>query len=173
MNSKEGTLQMNGAILRLLENIEDADYRKNLPMFSGSSLGSHFRHILDFYTCLLKGIDEGIVDYAKRERDPSIESNTHAAQQAFERINDAIALLNDNCPLTVRADFSGDERPLVQSSIGRELMFAYDHTIHHLAIIKIGIISNFPSISIDENLGVAPSTLKNQSGGPAPGEQGF
>ncbi|MEM8908675.1 MAG: hypothetical protein AAGD05_12570 [Bacteroidota bacterium] len=171
MNSKDGTLQMAGKILNLLEKIDDAAYRKALPVFSGSSLGNHFRHIFDFYRCLLQGIEEQLIDYSSRERDPQIELQTAAAIRAFEAVQSAVVELDDNCPVAVRADFAGEHRPLVDSSIGRELMFAYDHAIHHLAMIKIGLGTHFPHIQIDENLGVAPSTLKNQSGEQAPVEQ--
>ncbi|MEM9824603.1 MAG: hypothetical protein AAF985_26180, partial [Bacteroidota bacterium] len=160
MNSKDGTLQMNGKILRLLYQIDDKTYQTALPVFSGSSLGSHFRHILNFYDCLLNGIKEGIVDYSCRERSVKIETKTLEAQKAFIRINETIVDLDDDMPITVRADFSGHRRPLVTSSVGRELMFVFDHAIHHLAIIKMGIISHFPEIELDEELGLAPSTLK-------------
>jgi hypothetical protein len=36
----------------------------------------------------------------------------------------------------------------------------YDHAVHHLAIIKIGIRCSFPQWIIDRDLGVSPSTLK-------------
>ena len=42
-------------------------------------------------------------------------------------------------------------------------MFAYDHALHHLAIIKMGLLSAFPQIKVDENMGVSPATLKNQN----------
>ena len=48
----------------------------------------------------------------------------------------------------------------IHSSIGRELMYAYDHAIHHLAMVKIGMNVHYPEVSINKDLGVAPSTLK-------------
>jgi Uncharacterized protein conserved in bacteria len=167
MNSKDGTLQMNGKILKLLHQIDDKAYRKSLKIYSGSSLGSHFRHILDFYNCLLEGIDKGTIDYSNRERSESIETKTLEAQKAFIRVNEAVADLEDDRPIAVLADFSGHRRPLVNSTVGRELMFAFDHTIHHMAIIKMGIQANFPEIDMDEQLGVAPSTQKIREGQPA------
>jgi hypothetical protein len=63
----------------------------------------------------------------------------------------------------VKADFSADQRdarPIVQSSIGRELLFAYDHAVHHLAIIRIGIKAACPDVLLPASVGVAPATVK-------------
>lgn len=168
MNSIKGSLKVISSILDLLNKIDDASYKKPLPIFSGSTLGNHFRHILDFYNCLINGIDNGLIDYAVRERNPAIEMKTDAAYRAFEKVGRAITKLEDHDPLVIRADFSGEYRPLVDSTVGRELMFAFDHAIHHLAMVKIGLNINFPQIEIDENLGVAPSTVKNKKAHKAP-----
>jgi hypothetical protein len=53
-------------------------------------------------------------------------------------------------------------RPMATSSIGRELLYAYDHAVHHLAIIKLGIKAEIPDVEIDSNIGVAASTLRHQ-----------
>jgi hypothetical protein len=68
--------------------------------------------------------------------------------------------------LKVVADFSTNKdsfRPQVDSSVGRELMYAFDHAIHHIAIIKIGIKAAFPQIQIPQEIGVAPSTIRYHS----------
>ena len=57
-------------------------------------------------------------------------------------------------------DTADDERPVYISSMGRELQYAFDHAIHHLAIIRMGLETHFPEIPVDKDLGVAPSTLK-------------
>jgi len=40
------------------------------------------------------------------------------------------------------------------------LLFFYDHAIHHLAIIKIGLLCHFPHVQAEKDLGVSPSTIK-------------
>ena len=164
MNSKEGTLQMTRQIIDLLDKIEESDYSKSVTIFSGSSLGDHFRHILDFYNCLIKGQTESFIDYSCRERNASVETQPLVAKRAFEAVNTALEKLDEDQPIQIRSDFSGDIRPVVNSSIGRELMFAFDHALHHLAIIKMGLMASFPHIKVDENMGVSPSTLKKQNG---------
>ena len=164
MNSKDGTLQMTRQIIDLLDKIEESDYSRSVAIFSGSTLGNHFRHILDFYNCLLKGHSINLIDYSCRDRNAIVETQPLAAKKAFEEVNLSLEQLDENQSIQVRADFSGNIRPIVTSSIGRELMFAFDHALHHLAIIKMGLMASFPHIKVDENLGVSPSTLKNQNG---------
>ncbi len=166
MNCKEGAQHITGQITSLLAKIEEPHYAQPLEIFNGSTLGQHFRHILEFYRCLLHGVDAGVVDYAARERDPKIEQSPQAAKQAFQAVLQAIDQLNETQALAVKADFSTqtDVRPQVQSSVGRELMYAYDHALHHLAIIKIGMQLNTPKVELDANLGVAPSTIKHRNG---------
>jgi hypothetical protein len=48
--------------------------------------------------------------------------------------------------------------------MGREMVFVYDHAIHHLAIIRIGLQVHFPEVDVDVHLGVSPSTIKAKLG---------
>lgn len=136
-----------------------------LSVFNESTLGQHFRHIFDFYDCLLRGASVGLVDYASRKRNERMEQDPGFARAAFQQMEVACNKLHESQQLNVRADFSSflDEgRPIVGSSVGRELMFAFDHAVHHLALIKIGLKEALPDIELDEQLGVAPSTIKHR-----------
>jgi hypothetical protein len=150
-------------IERLLEALEPAEYSRPLTEFDGSSLGQHFRHILEFCQCLEKGAQQGIVDYAGRDRNMRFEQDPLATMAAFESFTCMLGTLSSDQPLDVKAEFFGTERPLYKSSLCRELMFVYDHAIHHLAMIKIGCRCHFPHINTDPNLGISPSTLKSRA----------
>ncbi len=163
MTCKEATLTMALQIKGLLQEIEAVDYSRPLDIFKGATLGQHFRHIIDFYRCLLRDTATGIVDYANRDRNTDVETDPAFAIYVIDEIVDKIGVLQEQQSLQVRADFSSnntDGRPLVLSTLGRELMFAYDHAVHHLAIIRIGLHTALPHLSIDKNLGMAPSTVK-------------
>ncbi|GAB4493390.1 MAG: hypothetical protein OHK0019_17280 [Saprospiraceae bacterium] len=160
-------MQVNSAILAVIQQIshvlkqlETHEYRHPLPEFEGSTLGQHFRHILEFFQCLEKGISTGMIDYAARERNLLYEDNPGIALSAFEKFAEALPLLRIAENVRVRAEFGGAERPCYPSTVGRELMFVYDHAIHHLAIIKIGLRCQFPHVQSDKDLGVSPSTIK-------------
>jgi hypothetical protein len=160
-------MQVNNAILavvqqinHVLEQLEPHEYRCQLPEFEGSTLGQHFRHILEFFQCLQQGLRSGVVDYAARERNLLYEDNPRLTATAFELFAEMLPVPDVFDHVEVRVEFGGQERPSYSSTVGRELMFVYDHAIHHLAIIKIGLLCHFPHVQADKDLGVSPSTIK-------------
>ncbi|MEZ4953525.1 MAG: hypothetical protein R2825_08105 [Saprospiraceae bacterium] len=164
MDCKQGTNLIIEQMIELLEKINPENYSKPLQLFNGSSIGQHFRHILDFYTCLCNGIADERIDYAKRERDVYIETNPQYAIEIFKKILTVTCELQEQDTIEVVADFSSDlntERPVVKTTVARELMYAYDHAVHHLAMIKMGLKVVSPNLEINKNIGVAPSTVKH------------
>jgi len=154
-------------IQTIIKQIKDVDYSRPLELFNGSSVGQHCRHIYDFYACVVSAAQSGQLDYAKRERSPSIETNMDMALSSFYRLQDQINELDETTSLAVQTDFQNEQlqqlKQIVQSSVGRELMYAYDHAIHHLAIVKIGLKENMPYITLNDKVGVAPSTLRHKA----------
>lgn len=163
MNCKEGALEISQQVLHLLDQVQPDQYAFPLDVLNDASLGQHFRHILEFYHCVLAGVASNLVDYASRKRDQMLEQDLGYAIGAYQQLEEDLSGLDENTMISVKADFSASFRPIVQSTIGRELMFAYDHAVHHLAIIKIGLQHSLPGLVFDQNLGVAPSTLKHNS----------
>jgi len=167
MNCNQGTQNMIVQISDLLCQLDNVAYAKPIPLFKGGTLGQHFRHILDFYNCLIEGALLGQLDYAKRARNPLMETQIEVAKDSFIVLLDKAEKLDEAKRLKVLTDFSAketEERIIVYSSVGRELMYAYDHAIHHLAIIRMGIQTAFPEVKVCESLGVAPSTVKHKEG---------
>jgi len=160
MQAKAAILLTINQVNDLLCQIEPHEYRQPLPEFDGSTLGQHFRHILEFFICLERGVVTGIVDYASRERNLLFEDYPKVAMVSLDAFAESLEFLPPTMELALRAEFGGADRPCYQSTVGRELAFVYDHAIHHLAMIKIGLRCHFPHIQIDRNLGVSPSTIK-------------
>ena len=129
-----------------------------------AKVGGHFRHCFDFANCLLSGIESGKIDYNKRERNSAVETDlaTAAAKIAeiveklrkagAEDFNREILMRHE------RAVDEFDEQSWCRSTIAREFEFLQSHTVHHYAIIGLKLAG--AGISIDENFGVADSTLK-------------
>jgi uncharacterized damage-inducible protein DinB len=167
MNPKAGTQIMTTQIIELLSKVDNTSFVQPLVAFNGSSIGQHVRHIIDFYLCLVRGCDESAIDYDKRMRNPLIEKDTKVAVEELKEISSVIQDLDIFQTVQVNSSFSDDENEgnsQIPSSVGRELMYAYDHALHHLAMIKIGMGVHFPNITISKTLGVAPSTLKHKKG---------
>lgn len=176
MNAQQGTLLIVEQMNEVLCQVTPAAYTAPLDIFHGSTVGQHFRHILEFYTCLLEGIETDYVSYGSRRRDDRIAESPAAALAVLEYVAAAAGALNEHGPLNVESEFSDDagcQAAVYRSSVGRELQYAFDHAVHHLAIIRIGLEMCFPAIPLSADLGVAPSTLKyrKDQNAPVPGEK--
>jgi hypothetical protein len=154
-----------GDLRYYLEVIDPVSYQSPLDLLSGSTIGQHTRHIIEFYTCLLEqsaGQTDPVINYAQRRRDHQIESQP---DHAISLVNDLCTRLNDldaaqHCFLDCTEH--GQDNLLVASTIGRELIYNIEHTIHHLAIVKIALKAAHPEIVLPEHFGVAPSTIRHR-----------
>lgn len=158
IQTSESILQQLKELLQLLTKEQ---YSATLDIFSGASIGQHTRHILEFYQSLTNS--EQSVCYDDRKRDHQLEIDAQAAIGAIEKIVEALEELDPNHEVLHKATFGrGDNDVIneVKSSIGREIIYAVEHAVHHMAIIKIGLITNWPGIKIDQNFGVADSTVR-------------
>lgn len=162
MSLIQHNIQKLADIKALLEKLPDELYVRKKEVLSGSTIGQHFRHILEFYVCLKKGSDTGIVCYDARERNTQIETDRLYASGVIEDIKHFLYTLSPNCNVMLMANYSvnNDEQTEITSSLYRELAYALDHTVHHLAIVKIALSEEKESVLLDENLGVAPSTIR-------------
>jgi len=166
MDCRQGSNLILRQIGELLSRMNDGQYTKELELYNGSCIGQHIRHIYDFYNSIVRSIEIGELDYADRERNPDIERYTHNAALNFMSLSKIIMSLDEDTLIDVVTEFGIDDLPnrkRVSTSIGRELLYAYDHAIHHLAIVKMGIQTNFPDFFIDAEIGVAPSTIKHKN----------
>ena len=111
---------------------EDSDS----PWMSG--VGKHFRHLIDFYDRFLDQFP--IVNYDLRNRNIEIETSRKAGVDSLNRIivqldeyrlkepDQKIELYSGDIP-------TGENRNKVRSTLGRELRYLIEHTVHHYAII--------------------------------------
>ena len=165
MKCKEGALKLIDRIVDTIELISNEEYRMPLDIYNDSTLAKHFRHIYDFFNCIIEQKDRDVVDYSLRDRDVRLEEDKEYAINHFELLKKRLKNMEESQPVSVKADFelSDGQRPIVHTTIGREIMYGYDHAVHHLAIVKIGIKSLNPDIPVHKDLGVAASTLRHQS----------
>lgn len=134
-------------------------YAHPIPILHNASIGQHVRHILDMYEMLHRGVATGLVNYEARERDPRVETEPSHAVAVMDRIK--AGLRSEDMPLEMAGtyDQAGDEVIRVPSTYFRELLYNFEHTVHHMAIIRIGL----NALGRDEpsdDFGVAPSTVK-------------
>jgi uncharacterized damage-inducible protein DinB len=147
----------------LLNSLSDDDYTRKLPAVFNSTVGGHYRHCLDHFQSLLQGLDADEINYDHRERNPRIENDRTFALAETCRILRAFGSISTpflDCPITVRGKVSYelDVAPLIESTVGRELMYAVAHAIHHYALIAV--MCGMLGVPAPAGFGVAPSTLK-------------
>ncbi len=165
MTCKSGALTLIDTIIETIYAIDETLFYQPLAIYNGSSFGKHFRHIHDFFHCIVVQADEPNIDYCHRHRDSNLEGSKAISIDSFNNLKRELINLNESQLLSVKADFTLDNglRPMVKTSIGREIMYAYDHAVHHLAIIKIGLNEHCPDLEINQDLGVAASTIRHQN----------
>lgn len=130
------------------------EYTKKMEILSGASIGQHARHIIDMFICLENGYSAGMIDYDHRERNQNIENHPNVAQKALHK---ALSGLDyPEKPLQLKHhNPSGYQE--ISSTYSRELLYCLEHSIHHMALVKVGLIS-LRKPTIPDNLGVAYST---------------
>ena len=156
--AKDNLLQLRS----LLEILDKTEYTNELEILSGATIGQHMRHILEFYLLLVSGSFTGTISYDKRERNPKIENSLSFAVDTVNLLIPALSLLKEKDPVELEADYTedGNSGNIVQSSVGRELAYCIEHSIHHQALIKVGLIAAGLVHTISDNFGVAYSTIR-------------
>jgi len=161
----DGNLHFLRQGISLLEQLDDATYASAVGRHS--PIGAQYRHVLEHYQGLLTGIDEGLVDYDARARDPLIERDRGHALQSTRDLLEAIATLPHDSDLSLEVQMDcgggGDRPEWSLSSLGRELQFLVSHTVHHYALIALLLEAMGQEAPAD--FGVAPSTLTHQRAG--------
>lgn len=146
----------------LLEQIDDATY---VELTAKRKLGNHFRHCLDFYQCFLRGLEQGVIDYDRRDRDSSVETSRAAALNGFRSLIDRLGLLPrreaQGVQVTSKGYWTSDDLQTSSSSVERELQFLQSHTIHHYALIASVLRER--GVPVDSEFGVSPSTLRHEA----------
>lgn len=149
----------------LLETLDDERYTRRLPAVFNSAIGGHYRHCLDHFECLLDGVGRSEVNYDHRRRDPRIEKSRTFALAETRRLRAAcekIPIRALELPMTVvsKVTYEGEDVPTSASSLGRELMYAVAHAIHHYALLAV--ICGLLEVPVPFGFGVAPSTLEHE-----------
>ncbi|MEB8347476.1 DinB family protein [Flavobacteriaceae bacterium KMM 6898] len=151
--SSQNTLeQFKEVLLQLPENC----YAKPCETLSQATIGQHTRHIIELYQCLLNGYDLNKVSYDKRQRDKRIETDVSFAIYHLEHIQHLLEKPDKRLIMVYELDGNEEE---MESNYFREVMYNLEHTIHHQALIKVGI-NQLTEILLPASFGVAPSTIQ-------------
>lgn len=149
---------------RLLHQLRDVELCKPCPLLFGSSIGQHFRHILEFYGCLLAAEEGTCFSYDRRQRNPLIETEVIAARASAVRSIGLLRELRVDRELMMESELPGTgDRTALRTTLLRELVYLADHSVHHLAMVRIALEHELPHVVFPEHLGVAASTRNHKA----------
>ncbi len=173
----------------LMEVIPGEAYTRKSKWLSGATIGQHIRHILEFYTCLLDCVthpesdgqnhsaksvrsdaDQSgsffevcVVNYGNRARDTELETWPEKALEAIDFVCARLASIQQKPGAIItegKYEIESDAKTRISSSFDRELLYNLEHAIHHQALMRVSLLEQNLENLIDENFGVAPSTIR-------------
>lgn len=159
-------MQLNNAIKNIfvqlsdsLEQLTPAQYKAPSNVLFNATIGQHVRHIIELFIELNKGYESGVVNYEKRKRDYSIETDKEIASALLREIYQQLDKADKCLLLESNYDEHSDETIIVETNYIREVVYNLEHTVHHMALIRVGI-TEVSNIMLPEGYGVASSTVK-------------
>jgi hypothetical protein len=142
-----------------LSQLSPPQYSQSCSTLFNNTIGQHVRHIIELFQCLENGYESGIVNYEKRKRDTSIESDKELAGRLLLDIHRGLSKPNKTLTLEACYDEHVNESIAIETNYYREVAYNLEHTIHHMALIRVGI-TEISTIQLPDDFGVASSTVK-------------
>jgi hypothetical protein len=142
-----------------LNQLSNEEYTRSIKILMNATIGQHVRHIIELFQCLEKGYDSGLVNYEKRRRDYRIETDKDFAAVLLKDIYTHIEKPNKEIFLEAEDYCDSTETVIIPSNYYREIAYNLEHTIHHMALIRVGI-NEVSSVVLPDEFGVAYSTIK-------------
>lgn len=149
--------QLNDSLMQL----SNEEYTTPSKQLFNATIGQHVRHIIELFICLEKGYTTGIVNYENRKRELAIESDKEYARKLLSGIYRSIDRSDKTLLLEANYDEHTDETLLIGTNYYREIIYNLEHTVHHMALIRIGI-AEVSAVKVPQEFGVAASTIKHK-----------
>ncbi len=152
--------------LGLLFELGDEKYSQVAGTPFNASVGQHYRHVLEHFQSLIRGLRAQEVNYDARARNQRLQSDVTYASiatcdvlRALKRYTDETLALN--CRVINSVGYSTSQPSRFESNVSRELAYCIGHAIHHFAILRL--ICHEIAVTVPSEFGVAPSTLKHMN----------
>jgi hypothetical protein len=144
-----------------IQQLQEIEYSQKSLLLNGSTIGGHTRHIIELFLCLVNGYADGLINYELRKRDHEIETNKEVACNILKNLINAVDLPNK--PLILQGFYTQEEDKdcIIDTNYYRELIYNLEHTIHHMALIRVAI-NDVSNITLPQSFGVAAATIQYQ-----------
>lgn len=147
--------QLNTALMQL----SNDEFKMPSRLLNNATIGGHVRHVIELFQCLLLGYETGMVNYDNRERNPVLEQQKILASATIDVIVSSLKKQNKELILETTFCEFGTTPQLIHTNYYREIIYNLEHTIHHMALIRIAI-NEISSIELPTSFGIAASTLQ-------------
>ena len=150
--------------LGLLFELGDGTYSRVAGTPFNASVGQHYRHVLEHFQSLIRGLRAAEINYDVRERNQRLQSVVTYASIATCDVLRALKQYTDEtlareCKVINSVGYSASQPTCLESNVSRELAYCIGHAIHHFAIVRL--ICYEIDITVPAEFGVAPATLKH------------
>jgi len=142
-----------------LQKLSPQEYVKPCNTLFSNTIGQHVRHIIELFQCLENGYETNMVNYEKRPRDIAIETDKEFAGRLLQDIFKKLNRPDKELVLEACYDELSLEPITITTNYYREIAYNLEHTIHHMALIRVGI-TEVSGIQLSDDFGVASSTVK-------------
>ncbi len=144
-----------------LDKLTPEQYTASSKSLFNATIGQHVRHIVELFQCLEQGYEIGTVNYERRKRDKQIETDKNLAIHLLHQISNDLLRADKKIQLEMSYDDVSNETITVESNYYREVVYNLEHTVHHMALIRVGV-TELSDIQLPEGFGVANSTTKHR-----------
>ncbi len=154
------------AIIKVLTQLGDAmrqltpqQYEQRCQHLFNASIGQHVRHTIELFIELDKGYATGAVNYDRRKRDLQLETDLSFALAALEEIFTLVDKPDKELLLHFDDGGSAEIEMCLATNYQRELLYNLEHTVHHMALIRVGI-NEVAGTRLPDDFGIGLATSK-------------
>jgi len=147
------------SLIELLKSLSNEQYLRKIKHLGNASIGGHTRHIIELIQCVQNGYDLQTVDYLNRSRNLDLENSKTLAVQVLLQIEKNLVKADKSLKMVVENTTSDI---LVNTTYFREIVYNTEHTIHHLALIKVALLEMNLDL-VNHDFGMAYSTIQYQA----------
>ncbi len=153
--------------VRLINLVTEDQYVFTGSPYIESSIGQHFRHVIDMFLVVTYPDDPSVIDYDSHRRGALVETSRDAALSELNVIKvymnafladlpGAVECLDQEVLINTEVTINETRSVTVKSNKLRELLFTGANAVHHYALISV--IAKIQGIVLDETFGAAPAT---------------
>jgi hypothetical protein len=140
----------------VISSLSENNYQQKIPALYHASIGDHTRHIVEILQCAVIGHAAGVIDYHHRERNLQLAVDPSLALTSLQNLLQNCKL--DNKAVNVIHGDASNQDDQVLSTYHRELLYNVEHTIHHMALIKVALF-HLGIHKLPEEFGMAYSSI--------------